>query len=483
MIGNAAVLNGVRQKAEPVVIIDDDKSICKTLKLHFERQGFEVKTSQLAYDGLRLLEAFPSAIVILDVRLPDANGIDLLKEIRQKGENYYSIIITAFPDMESTIKAVQNGVGEYIHKPLDIQEVDNAIENARNFFMNSKSKETLVSVPVLKSTDSQFIGKSNVMKELFKTVGMVSMGKATVHITGESGTGKELVAKAIHVNSAAKSAPFISINCSAIVDTLLESELFGHVKGAFTGAINQKEGMFSMAGDGAIFLDEISEMSVNLQAKLLRVLQEREFQMVGGKEKLKANCRVISASNRDLQELVEEGKFREDLYYRMKVVDIKIPPLRDRKEDIPDLALYFVGKANLEIGRKIKYISQEAIQYLSTISWKGNVRELENTITHAVTMSRDNRLRKKNFTSIIKENETEKTESVPHIEFAPAVNTKDFMPMSLNELEKEQVHKTLSHTKWHKGKTCSILGISRPRLDRKIKKYGIKPSKPLFQEN
>ncbi|MBI4827934.1 MAG: sigma-54-dependent Fis family transcriptional regulator [Nitrospinae bacterium] len=270
---------------EPVIIIDDDKSIAKTLKLHFERLGYDVETANTAYDGLALLAGAPVAIVILDIRLPDANGVELLKDIRKSGENYYTIIITAFPDMDSTVKAVQNGVGDYIHKPIDIEEITAAVEKAEEFFQCRDAEESaFIPIPNLSAFGAHFIGKSKAMKEVFKVVGHVSMSKAIAHITGESGTGKELVARAIHQNSPERNEPFISVNCSAIVDTLLESELFGHEKGAFTGAIAQKEGKFSLARHGTIFLDEIGEMDINLQAKLLRVLQEREFERVGGNE-------------------------------------------------------------------------------------------------------------------------------------------------------------------------------------------------------
>ena len=465
--------------SEPILIIDDDKSICKTLKLHFERQGSTVITAHYATEGLQALDSLSSAIIILDIRLPDGNGIDLLEKIRLKGDQYYSIIITAYPDMESTVKAVQSGVGEYIHKPIDIHEVDVAIENAKNFFSNlSEHEAPFIPVPEYDLNSSHFIGKSFTMKELFKTVGMVSMSKATVHITGESGTGKELVAKAIHQNSKDKNAPFISINCSAIVDTLLESELFGHARGAFTGAYSNKEGKFALARNGTIFLDEISEMSLNLQAKLLRVLQEREFEMVGGKETIKANCRIISATNNILEQRVKKGDFREDLYYRLKVINIHIPPLRDRREDIPYLVLHFLSKTNNEINKKIRYISQDTIDFLASRDWTGNVRELENIITHVATMSRGDKLVKKQFASLITTNIYEEVEkqapSSPKSEPSPP-RQKDHTPLSLNEIEKVQVQNTLEHTKWHKGKACEILGISRPRLDRKIKKYGIKP--------
>lgn len=471
----------------PILIIDDDKSICKTLKLHFERQGCNVATAHSAEEGLRELENFPSAIIILDIRLPDGNGVDLLKEIRKSGENYFSIIITAFPDMESTVKAVQCGAGEYIHKPIDIHEIDDAIKKADNFFSNQKHPELqYVPIPEYDPLAFHFIGKSPIIKELFKTVGMVSMSRATVHISGESGTGKELVAKSIHQHSESCNAPFISVNCSAIVETLLESELFGHVKGSFTGAISNREGKFALAKDGTIFLDEIAEMSFNLQAKLLRVLQEHEFEMVGGKEKLKTKCRMVSATNKDLSQMVKEGKFREDLYYRLKVINIHIPPIRERIEDIPYLLLHFLSKTNKEINRNIKFISRDAIDYLMSCAWKGNIREIENTVTHVVAMTQDECLTKEHFVSVIKGEypekrsmETRMSESTDYSQ--PQGNGN--VPLSLNEIEKEQVAKTLEYTKWHKGKACEILGISRPRLDRKMKKYGIKRIQPYIYEN
>ena len=461
--------------SQPIVIIDDDKAIRKTLQLHFEPQGMQVITANFAKEGLEKLEQLDSAIVILDLRLPDTDGVEILKELGKTGKNYYSIIITAYPDMESTVKAVQCGVGEYIHKPIDIQELDNAVAKAQDFFSSLKANdESLVPVPPLDSADTVFVGKGPLMKEVFKMVGMVSMSKSPVLITGESGTGKELVAKAIHLSSKNASSPFISINCSAIVDTLLESELFGHVKGAFTGAINAKEGKFAQAGDGTIFLDEISEMSFGLQAKILRVLQEREFEQVGGKTKIKANCRILYATNKNLEQMVREGKFRDDLYYRIKVINIHIPPLRERVEDIPLLALYFIAKKGLETDRGIKHVSRESLNWLMNQQWPGNVRQLENAITHTVIMSRGDRLFLKHFMAAHNEKSGgDDLAAEANIDTSVFTSKDGYRPVSLNEIEKEQIAKTLNHTKWHKGETCRILGITRPRLDRKIKKYGI----------
>jgi len=457
----------------PIVIIDDDKAICKTLKLHFDRKDLQVFTANSGKEGLELLESHDSAIVILDVRLPDVYGIELLGELNEKNGNYYSIIITAYPNMESTVKAVQCGVGEYIHKPIDINELDTAVEKATNFFLeNETNNQKLIPISNIKQDSKMIIGKSQVMKEIYKIVGMVSMSTSTVLITGESGTGKELVANAIHANSPNSSAPFISVNCSAIVDTLLESELFGHAKGAFTGALTTKEGWFSLARRGTIFLDEIGEMSINLQAKLLRVLQEREFDMVGGQKKLKAECRIITATNKNLESMVANGTFREDLYYRIKVINIHLPPLRDRMEDIPELVTFLIAKKCTETARNIKYITPEVIDYLASEPWYGNIRELENAITHAVVMSTGDTLHLKHVTSTIHVNGNDL--APPSDEKTKSSKANEYQPVSLNEIEKEQIIKTLDHTKWHKGKTCEILGITRPRLDRKIKKYTIK---------
>ena len=470
---------------EPIVIIDDDKAIRKTLQLHFEPQGMQVFTANYAKEGLEKLAQLDSAIVILDLRLPDTDGVEILKELAKTGKNFYSIIITAYPDMESTVKAVQCGVGEYIHKPIDIQELDNAVAKAEDFFSSLKAnEESLVPVPPLENTENVFVGKGQLMKEVFKMVGMVSMSKSPVLITGESGTGKELVAKAIHLSSKNASAPFISINCSAIVDTLLESELFGHVKGAFTGAINAKDGKFALAGDGTIFLDEISEMSFGLQAKILRVLQEREFEQVGGKVTIKANCRILYATNKNLEQMVREGRFREDLYYRIKVINIHIPPLRERVEDIPHLALYFIAKEGMENERDIKFVSREALSWLMNLQWPGNVRQLENAITHTVIMSRGDRLILKHFAAA-RNGSGNNEEPVPEERLdTSALASKDgYRSVSLNEIEKEQIAKTLNHTKWHKGESCRILGITRHRLDRKIKKYGIVSSHQYLKED
>jgi two-component system response regulator AtoC len=465
-----------------LLIIDDDKSICKTLELHLRRYGYDVSFAHTGKDGIGLVIDKKPDVVILDIKLPDIDGIEVLRQIKSIDSNKYVIMITAFQDMETTIKAMQEGAFEYINKPISIYELDRAIENAVNSIkILAEEREEIIEIPKVTVGEGNIIGKSKIMKEIFKTIGVVSQSRTTILIEGESGTGKELIAKAIHFNSKDKKYPFISINCSAIVETLLESELFGHEKGAFTGALYRKDGKFTLANNGTLFLDEIGEMSLNLQAKLLRVLQEREFERVGGKEKIKTNVRVITATNKKLDNLVKEGKFREDLYYRLKVVTIDVPPLRDRKEDIPLLVEYVINKVNNELHRNVRKLSKRALELLINHEWVGNVRELENVITRGILLSRDDRLGEEHFSAILKSNADKlfKQKLVEDVDGKPMFETKID---SLDEIEKIHIFKVLNYTNWHKGKACEILGLTRPRLERKIKKYNIQPlvKKSLF---
>ncbi|MEN6476305.1 MAG: sigma-54 dependent transcriptional regulator, partial [Syntrophaceae bacterium] len=319
-----------------ILVIDDDSSIRETLELYLTEEGYRVGTAATGTDGLNAYNQDPPDVVILDIRLPDIDGFGILEELREEDENVKVIMITAHHDMESTIKAMKEGAFDYIHKPVDVNELDIAIKKALDALeMEHKIKGLLVE----SSRDykvGDIIGEGPCMREIFKTIGVVSQSRTPVLIQGESGTGKELIAKVIHNNTAADE-PYIPINCSAIVETLLESELFGHEKGSFTGAVNRKPGKFELARYGTVFLDEISEMSLNLQAKLLRVLQEKEFERVGGKDRIRVNARIIAATNKDLQGMIREGLFRDDLYYRLNIVTVNIPPLRERREDLKPL--------------------------------------------------------------------------------------------------------------------------------------------------
>jgi len=319
-----------------ILVIDDDRSIRETLELYLTEEGYEVVTAATGTEGLnRFVETSPD-VVILDIRLPDVDGFTVLEDLREDEENVKVIMITAHHDMDSTINAMKGGAFDYIHKPVNVDELDMAIKKALKTREMEQKIDGLLMEPSRHFKVGDIIGTGKEMREIFKTIGVVSQNRTTILIQGESGTGKELIAKVIHHNTA-RDEPYIAVNCSAIVETLLESELFGHEKGSFTGAIARKLGKFELARYGTVFLDEISEMSLNLQAKLLRVLQEMEFERVGGKDRVRVHARIIAATNKDLRTMVREGKFRDDLFYRLNIVAITLPPLRERPEDIPDL--------------------------------------------------------------------------------------------------------------------------------------------------
>jgi two-component system, NtrC family, response regulator AtoC len=451
-----------------ILVIDDDSSIRETLDLYLTEEGYDVYTAPTGTDGLNTFTQQSPDVVILDIRLPDVNGFIILEDLREEDENVKVIMITAHHDMESTIRAMKDGAFDYIHKPVDVNELDIAIKKAVNALeMEKKIKGLLVE----SSRDykvGDIIGEGPQMREIFKTIGVVSQSRTPVLIQGESGTGKELIAKVIHNNTAADE-PYIAINCSAIVETLLESELFGHEKGSFTGAITRKPGKFELARYGTVFLDEISEMSLNLQAKLLRVLQEREFERVGGKDRIKVNARIIAATNKDLWTMVKEGEFRDDLYYRLNIVTIKIPPLRNRREDLKPLIDYLLAKINLDLHKRIMGVSDEMLEIFSQYSWPGNIRELENLLVRAAVVAKGQVLIKTDFPDLHED-------SGPHKSIEQEVdNSRDNTGRirTLDEVEELHIRKVLKDTKKNKGEICDILGISRPTFERKLEKYNI----------
>ncbi|OPY76402.1 MAG: Nitrogen regulation protein NR(I) [Syntrophorhabdus sp. PtaU1.Bin058] len=448
-------------KKKKILIIDDEQSLLESLEMFLSEKGYDVCCAISANEGIEKNASFGPDIVILDIRLPDKNGLDVLRELMQKHNEKNIIIITAFHDMETTITAMKLGACEYIPKPIDIEELENAIDRALKVGSLKHSADAISLDPSSIYEKGKIIGKSKVMKEIFKSIGLLSENTVTVLIEGETGTGKELIARAIHYHSPYMDQPFLAINCSAIVGTLLESELFGHERGSFTGAIASKKGKFELAGDGTIFLDEVSEIPFELQAKLLRFLQEKEFEHVGGERNLKSNARVIAATNKDLRKMVRDGSFREDLYYRLSVATIEVPPLRERKSDIPLLVEYILRKINAELHRNIKKVEEKAVSRLINYDWPGNVRELENILTRAA-ITTQGEVTLDEFISPLLGKEDKTT------------GKKDIMSLlSLQEIEREHILKVLSHTRWHLGNTCKLLGISRPTLRQKLKEYGI----------
>lgn len=458
-----------------VLVIDDDAAVCETLKLCLKEEGYTVDTAQSGTDGLNKYVRNPADVVILDIRLPDVDGFLVLEDLKEENENIKVIMITAYYDMETTINAMKAGAFDYLHKPLDIDELDAAIKRALKSLEMEKKMEGLKTLPSRNFRAGDIIGTSNEMREIFKTIGIVSQSRTTVLIQGESGTGKELIAKVIHQNTSPDD-PFIAVNCSAIVETLLESELFGHEKGSFTGAIARKLGKFELARYGTVFLDEISEMSLNLQAKLLRVLQELEFERVGGKDKIKVNARIMTATNKDLKTLVKEGKFRDDLFYRLNIVAINIPPLRSRKQDIPPLIDYLLAKINLDLQKKIIGVSDEVMERFTNYDWPGNVRELENLLLRACVIAKGQVLGKNDFPELGSEEDV----NTPRSTQGNADGIEEIFKASgpeklltLDEVEDRYIRKIIRETGKNKGEICEILGISRPTFERKLEKYGI----------
>lgn len=439
-----------------ILVIDDEQPIRETLEMYLREKGYEVIISGDGEGGLDAVRREQPEIVILDIRLPGMDGLEVLRRIKAINHDISVIMITAYQDMETIIQAMKLGAYEYVHKPIDVDEfeitIDKVVNNRR---LSSRLEDLIMEISEDYKVDN-IVGKTRVMQEIFKVIGLVSESKATVLIQGESGTGKELIAKAIHYNSPFRKEPFLPINCSTLVETLLESELFGHERGAFTGATYRKKGKIEIAQNGTIFLDEIGEISPSLQVKLLRFLQEREFERVGGEERLRSSARVIAATNRDLSRLVEEKRFREDLYFRLKVVEIRVPPLRERKADIPLLVEHLLKKINMELHKKVTKVPGEVMEALVHYPWPGNVRELENLLTRAVVLSKGDVLVPEYLPDLFISGKTEEV-------------IKGIKPLA--QVEFEHVVKVLEFTHWDKGKACELLGVSRPTLREKIKKY------------
>ncbi|MCZ7616410.1 MAG: sigma-54 dependent transcriptional regulator [Ignavibacteriaceae bacterium] len=381
-----------------ILVIDDDESIRKTLTSYLRKMNYKVFSAENGIEGIETARKEIPDLVITDIKMPHADGFEVLKKIKEIDSHIHVIMITAFDDMSSTVKAMQKGAYDYIEKPLEIDKLKITINRALENKKMSEQLDSFISVETEEyRSENTLIGKASVMKDVYKKIGQTTTSRVTVLIEGESGTGKELVARAIHYSGITKEKPFIPVNCTALTESLLESELFGHVKGAFTGSIRDKKGKFELAGEGTIFLDEISEISPNLQVKLLRILQQREFERVGGETLIPMKARIIAATNKDLNQLVREGKFREDLYFRLKVVSINLPPLRERLDDIPFLVSHFLAKINNELHKNVTKVPEDVMEMLKNHYWVGNVRELENTLMQAVVLSSDDILNKENI--------------------------------------------------------------------------------------
>ncbi len=442
-----------------ILVIDDDEGIREACSTVLERERYIPVLAETGEMGLELLKKEDFDLVIVDLKLPGISGMDVLKRSREDNPEIPVIMITGYATVETAVEAMKAGAFDYLVKPFSPDElrvvVKKALNNRRLILENIYLKQELD----LRTEYDFIVGESSAMQVVMELVKKVSVTDTTVLITGESGVGKEVIARIIHKLSERRNNQFVVVDCGALVESLFESELFGHEKGSFTGAIATKHGRFEIANGGTIFLDEVSNISLNVQAKLLRVIQEKEITRVGSSRVIKIDVRIVAATNKDLSEYVNEGKFREDLYYRLNVVPIHVPPLRQRKGDIPLLAMYFLEKYRKKIKKNVTGISKQAMKTLIEYDWPGNVRELENTIERAVVLS--------------KGNEIEPAELIYH---GLAVKGMQFNPLiagfkSLEEIEKEYISRMLEVFHKNKSKVAEMLGIDRKTLRAKMKKY------------
>jgi two-component system response regulator HydG len=444
-----------------LLLVDDDPAILVALEFHFLRANFEVRTAASAEEALGMLHEYRPDVVLTDVQMGGMSGLELLDAVNKGMPEVDVIVITGYEDMRTTIDAIRNGAYDYLVKPVDLEQLELVVNRClrdRAARRRGGGPETNGGPPLAERVDAG-VGRSPQMIEIYKLIGMLSSSRTPVLIRGETGTGKELVASAIHNYSPWSGEPFIAINCTALAESLLESELFGHVKGSFTGALTDRRGKFELAGSGTIFLDEIGDTTPSFQAKLLRVLQSREFYPVGSERPRKTQARVIAATHRPIEELIRQGQFREDLYFRLRVVEINLPPLRERKEDIPILAEHLLGRAARELGKDVRIIPARVMQVLQEHSWPGNVREMENAITRAVVLAHGPALSPDHFAlqGLFGPEPADEGES-------DEIGT-------LAQAQRRHVERVLAHTSGNKSRAARILGISRPRLDRLLASY------------
>jgi DNA-binding NtrC family response regulator len=445
--------------SRPILVVDDDPWIRETFEHHLTRSGHQVATAAGAEEALRRLAELDPALVITDLRMPGMDGLELLRCAREANPEVDVLVITAHEDMRSAMEAMKAGAYDYLVKPLDLDQVDLLIERCLQDQRLKQRVEQLSAEAAEPYALNQLIGRDPRMIEIYKLIGTLTRHRAPVLIRGETGTGKEVIARAIHFNSADAQEPFIAVNCTALTETLLESELFGHVRGAFSGAVTGHKGRFELAGAGTIFLDEIGDVSPAFQAKLLRVVEDHEFYPVGGERPRRSEARVIAATNRSIENRIASGDFREDLYFRLKVVEIWVPPLRERRNDIPLLAAHLLARIARDLHKDVCLIDDDAMRMLTACDWPGNVRELENTLTRAVVIARGPALTKAHLSmgpAVAPQN-------------APAVGDDD----TLATAERLHVERVLRRTGGNKRKAARILGISRARLDRIVAKHGL----------
>ena len=439
-----------------ILIVDDEESVRDSLYNWFIEDGYHVECAESAMTALKMLESESFDIILADIKMPGMDGLEMLRRIKVLKADSIVIVMTAFATVDTAVQALKDGAFDYVTKPFDPDDLSHLIRNASKQIALAEENENLRNRVVTLESVEDLIGNSEAMRKVLKEIENVAQSNSSVVITGESGTGKELVARAIHANSHRRFFPLVSVHCGALTESLLESELFGHEKGAFTGAMYNRKGRFEMADNGTIFLDEIATISTKMQIDLLRVLESKKFTRVGGNKEISSDFRVICATNRDLKALVEKGLFREDLYYRLNVVNIYIPPLRERLEDIPLLVEYFITKYCTSMNRIPATIESAALKRLEEFNYPGNVRELENMIERAIVVGNGKKI-------TLKDLPLEKSVVIYSVE-------------SLDDLEKEHILKILNKYSWNISRAAKALDIDRVTLYNKISKFGLKPA-------
>jgi len=442
------------EKKISILVVDDEESVRDSLNLWFTEDGFRVQCAENAKQALFILESDTFDIILTDLKMPGMDGLEMLRRIRTLNKDSIIIVMTAFASVDTAVKALKDGAFDYVTKPFDPDDLSHLIRNATKQIALTQENETLKKrVDSLESVED-LIGKSEAIKIVLKEIESVAPTNSSVIITGESGTGKELVARAIHANSLRKFYPLVSVHCGALTESILESELFGHEKGAFTGALYNRKGRFEMADSGTIFLDEIATISAKMQVELLRVLETKSFMRVGGNKEITSDFRVICATNRDLKSMVEKGTFREDLYYRLNVMNIHVPPLRERVEDIPLLVDYFIQKYCISMNKPLITIEPAALKRIIGYQFPGNIRELENMIERAIVVGNGKKI------------------SLKDLPFGKDVI--DSSVESLDDFEKAFILQILNKYSWNISRTAQALKVDRVTLYNKIKKYGLK---------
>lgn len=458
-----------------ILVVDDEEHVRKVLSVMLKRAGYEVATAEDAESAVNKVDSTIFDVVLCDIRLPKSNGFEILKKVKEISPDTSVIMITAYATVETAVEAMKEGAFHYISKPFKKDEllliVEKALERKRLIDENRYFRQEMGE----RYDFSNIIGKSKAVKDILETIKIMADTDCTVLIVGKSGTGKELIAKAIHYNSGRRDRPLITVNCGSVPPHLLESEFFGHIKGAFTGAVANRKGLFEEAHGSTLFLDEVGELTLEMQVSILRAIQEKEIKRVGSNELIKVDIRIIAATSKDLEKEVEKGKFREELYYRLNVVPIYIPPLRERQEDIPLLIMHFLAKYTKQHSKETKIISPEALNLMMEYDWRGNVRELENVIERAVVMARGDILTLDHLSLPLRSREVGIRVNIP----VEKIRMKDTLDEVTRLTEKDLIGRALEIARKNRTRASELLGINRRTLLYKMKEYGLKEAEDL----